>query len=83
MRPCTPHFVLGTEPSIVFGRHFYAASTIRRSAFGVLHTFVMGFVVTNTTHGDETKALFRQIMAFWYRHYIICDRFGGQFSFFL
>lgn len=79
MRPCTPHLVLGTAPTIVLGRHFYAASTIRRSAFGVLHTFIMRFVITNTVHEDGTKSLFRQIMALWYRHFIIHDRFGREY----
>lgn len=78
MRPCTPHFVLGTSPTIVLGRHFYSASTIRRSAFGVLHTFIMGLVITNTSHEDGTKSLLRQIMAFWYRHFIIHNKFGGE-----
>lgn len=80
MRPCTPHFVLGTEPSIVLGRHFYSASSIRRSCYGIVHTFIMGLAITNTVHDKDTKSLLRQIMALWYRHFIIHDQFGGTCS---
>lgn len=79
MKPCTPHAVLGTAPSIVLGRHFYAASTIRRSAFGVLHTFILGLFITNTSHEDGTKSLLRQVMALWYRHFIIYEKFGSEY----
>lgn len=78
MRPCTPHFVLGIAPSIVLGRHFYAVCTILRTVFGIVHTFMMGLTITNTVHEDGTKSLLRQMMALWYRHFIIADRFGGQ-----
>lgn len=78
MRPSTPHFVLGTEPSIVLGRHFYSTSAIRRSCYGLVHTFVMGTSITNTTHDNETRSLLRQIMALWYRHLILHNKFKGK-----
>lgn len=78
MRPCTPHLVLGTAPSIVLGRHYYAASSIRRSCFGIVHTFVMGLGITNTYHDDGTRSMLRQLMALWYRHFILHDGFARK-----
>lgn len=79
MRPCTPHFVLGTESSIVLGRHFYSTSSIRRSCFGLVHTSVMGVGITNTTHDEGTRSLFRQLMALWYRHLVLQGLFDSTF----
>lgn len=81
MRPCTPHFVLGTAPSIVLGRHYYATSSIRRSCFGIVHMFVLGLGITNTTHGEEPWALLRQLMALYYRHLVLHDGFGSKPAF--
>lgn len=75
MRPSTPHLVLGTAPSIVLGRHYYATGTIRRSCFGIVHTFVMGLGITNTFHTDATRSMLRQLMALYYRHLILHDGF--------
>lgn len=80
MRPCTPHFVLGTEDSIVLGRHYYATTTIRRSCFGIVHTFVMGAGITNTSHNEDVSSLLRQLMALWYRHMVLHDGFGSKYS---
>lgn len=38
----------------------------------------MGLGITNTFHEDATKSLLRQILALWYMHYIIQDKFGGR-----
>lgn len=78
MMPTTFHAVVGTSHSIIFGRHFFSTSTIRRSVFGLVHTFILGLLITNTVHADATKSLFRQIMALWYRHYVIHGRFEGK-----
>lgn len=80
MRPCTPHFVLGMAPSIVLGRHYYATSAIRRSCFGIVHTFVMGLNITNTFHDDGTRTMLRQLMALYYRHFILHDGFDRKRS---
>jgi hypothetical protein len=69
MRPSTPHYVLTVEDSITYGRHFYSASTISDSVYGILHSFVLGIGVTNTLH-DNTKTLMRRIMAMWYIHFV-------------
>lgn len=52
MRPCTPHYVLTQEPTIVFGKHFYASSTIADSCVGLVQTLLHDRIITNTTHGD-------------------------------
>jgi hypothetical protein len=69
MRPTTPHYVLTVENSITYGRHFYAVSTISDSVWGAVHAFVLGCAVTNTLH-DNTRTLFRRVMAMWYDHFI-------------
>lgn len=79
MRPSTLHAVLGTDSSIVLGRHFYAASTIRRSCFGIVHTFAMEVGITNTLHDDDTRSLLRQFMALWYRHFVLQDGFARTY----
>lgn len=78
MRPCTPHFVLGIDNSIVLGRHYYATATIRRSCFGIVHTFVMGAGITNTSHDEDASSLWRQLMAMWYRHLILHNGFDSK-----
>lgn len=79
MRPCTLHMVIGSDNSIVYGRHFYGASTIRQSVFGLVHSFVMSLGITNTTHDDDTRSLLRRIMAFWYHHFILQDGVSSEY----
>ncbi|KZP07551.1 hypothetical protein FIBSPDRAFT_762772, partial [Athelia psychrophila] len=78
MRGCTPHLVVGLAHTITHGRHFYATCGIRRSMFGLVHTFVMGYGITNTFHDDGTRSLIRQMMGLWYRHYIIRSGFASE-----
>ena len=70
MRPSTPHYVLTVEDSITYGRHFYCASTISNSVYGIIHCFVLGFGVMNVQH-DNTRTLMRRIMAMWYKHFVV------------
>lgn len=77
MRGGTPHFVMGTGGTIVLGRHYIAASTIKSTVYGLVNTFVMGVGITNTSHDAGTRSLLRQTMAFWYRHLILDHHFGG------
>lgn len=77
MCPCTPHWVIGTWLTIVHGRHYYTTCTIRRSCFGIVHTFVMGLFVTNTFHEDATRSMLRQLMALYFRHLVLHDKFDG------
>jgi hypothetical protein len=64
MRPCTPHFVLGVDNAIMTGRHFYATSTIAQTCYGIIHTFVMNHVITNTQHND-TRTYLRRMLRMW------------------
>jgi hypothetical protein len=69
MRPSTPHYVLTVDDSITYGRHFYCASMISDSVYGIVHSFVLGLGVTNTLH-TTTKTLMQRIMAMWYMHFV-------------
>lgn len=69
MRPCTPHYVLGIEPTIVHGRHFYSTSSIASTCCGIIHTFVQGYQVTNHTH-SQTRTLLRRLLTVWINYYM-------------
>jgi len=64
MRPGTPHYVITLEDSIMWGRHFYASSSMMDSVFGIVQTFVMHYGLTNSIH-DNTRPLLRRIMVMW------------------
>lgn len=49
MRPNTPHIVYTMDASICLGGHFYAASTLRDTCFGIFQTFVSGNSITNAS----------------------------------
>jgi hypothetical protein len=68
MRPCTPHYVLGVEHSIVNGRHLYATSTIRDTCYGIIHTFVMSHTITNAEH-NVTRTLLRRLLTMWIEYF--------------
>jgi hypothetical protein len=69
MRPNTPHFVLGIENSMMLGRHFYSASTIADSCFGLVHASTIGGFVTNQHH-HNTMTFLRRILTMWVDHYM-------------
>ena len=69
MRPGTLHFVLGPEPTIVYGRHFYSASTMALTCAATLHTFVLNPVITNQDL-KSTGTYLSRMMAIWVEHYI-------------
>src|SRR5208283_2600170 len=68
MRPLTPHYALGVEPSIVHGRHFYATSCITDTCAGIIHSFVMSYQVTNQAQ-TRTRTLLRRLLTMWMNHY--------------
>lgn len=76
MRGFTLHMVLGTDNSIVLGRHYYPLRGIQRACFGLLYTVVMGLGITNTFHDDETRCMIRQLMGWVYRCCILESGFG-------
>jgi hypothetical protein len=75
MRPNTPHYVLGVENTITFGRHFYATSTISDTCYGIIHTFMLNALVTNQKH-DGTRTFLRRMMGMWYDHFTREDAEG-------
>ena len=58
------HWVLGTSNTICVGRHFYASSTIMHSVIALVHTSLLGGVITNEKH-PETRTLLYQMMHLW------------------
>lgn len=64
MPPGVLHWVMGTSNAICIGRHFYSASTIRSSIFGIVNTFVLGGSLTNESHVN-TRTLLYQLIVFW------------------
>jgi putative flippase GtrA len=69
MRPGTPHFVLGTDNTIIYGRHFYCASTVASTCASIMHTFILNPVITNQEH-IVTRRYLGRMMAFWVHHYV-------------
>lgn len=76
MRPATPHYVITTDNSVTFGRHFYAASTLAETCFGIIHTIMLDSSVTNASH-DATRTLLRRILSNWY--FVYCEQSSGMF----
>ncbi|KAJ8087316.1 hypothetical protein PM082_006146 [Marasmius tenuissimus] len=64
MRPCTLHYVATLENSICNGSHFYTASTMTDSLFGILHTFLHQNHATNQADMKHRVTLAR-LMCTW------------------
>ncbi|KAJ3557303.1 hypothetical protein NP233_g11780 [Leucocoprinus birnbaumii] len=62
MAPCTIHLVATTQPTFVWGRQFYAASSLRETCYGVFHCFTSGRKVTNVTHAEQAHDWLRVIL---------------------
>ncbi|KAF8881525.1 hypothetical protein CPB84DRAFT_1620616, partial [Gymnopilus junonius] len=62
MRPCTPHAVVTLQHSVTMGSHFFAMSTIQDTMIGMMHTFVLEKLVTNTAHNDFLQVIRRMIV---------------------
>jgi hypothetical protein len=65
MRPNTPHVVFTAEHSVCFGGHFYASPVLRDTYYSIIHTFVMGTLVTNADHTEEAFLLLARLAAFY------------------
>ncbi|KAL0570620.1 hypothetical protein V5O48_011337 [Marasmius crinis-equi] len=65
MRPCTPHYVLTLDNSLCHGSHFYCASTISDTCFGIYHTFTHQSSITNQDDIAHRISLARTI-CFWH-----------------
>jgi hypothetical protein len=65
MRPNTLHAVFTPEDVICYGGHFYAASTMQDTMFGVVHTFIAHRVLTNAEKPSSILIL-QRIAAFYH-----------------
>jgi hypothetical protein len=78
MPPGVPHWVLGTSNAVCVGRFFYSTSTIRSSIISLVHTSLLGTVVTNDFH-VETRTLLYQLIIFWSIRKDVADVDSGFF----
>jgi hypothetical protein len=69
MRPNTPHSVFTTEHSIAVGGHFFSFASIRETVFGLVHTFCVDGLVTNTEH-PKTRVLLFRMLQYLYKFYV-------------
>ena len=79
MRPCTVHYVVSSDDTIVFGHHFYSASTITRFISEIVHTFMTGNFVTNDLL-SKMHTLIRRLLYFWLKYYTVEDRNRNKFK---
>lgn len=77
MKPNTLHYVLTVDNAITIGRHLYPSSCSQDTAFGIIHTFVLNYMVTNTLH-DNLYTMLRRIMAMWHLNYDEDPFFNGH-----
>jgi len=70
MKPNTPHVVFTPEHSIVYGGHFYSASNLQETFFGIVHCFMANDLITNTEHAKTRRVLLR-IMQYFYKCYTL------------
>ncbi|KAJ3571650.1 hypothetical protein NP233_g3627 [Leucocoprinus birnbaumii] len=66
MAPCTIHLVVTTQPTVAWGRQFYAASTLCETCYGIFHCFTSGRKVTNVTHAEQAHDWLRVILELVY-----------------
>lgn len=66
MRPGTPHFVFGPEDTICYGGHFYATSQMQATLPSLIHSFVLGYFVTNSNHSPAWSLLRRIVLLYHY-----------------
>jgi len=62
------HYVVTIENAITIGRHLYPSACSQDTAFGIIHTFVLNYMITNTLH-DDLYTMLRRIMAMWHLNY--------------
>lgn len=70
LRPNTPHCVFTPEPTICYGGHFFATSTIMDTCYGIYNSFSHG-QLTNTEHEAESRELLRRLVAWSHSRYVL------------
>ncbi|KAA1477825.1 hypothetical protein DENSPDRAFT_624538 [Dentipellis sp. KUC8613] len=66
-RPNQLHWVYGVDPTIVYGRHFYPASSLDDSLYGQVHTQLVGDILTNASH-PRVRPILADFMILWYNN---------------
>ena len=64
LKPGTPHFVYGPEPSICDGGHFYSTSQMQLTLASLVHSFVVGNFVTEIHHHQSRQLLSRIVLLY-------------------
>lgn len=62
MDPNRAHAVWTLEHAICSGGHFIPTATLEKTAFGLIHTFFRGDVITNAEHPEIWPLLQRQLI---------------------
>ncbi|KAL0057143.1 hypothetical protein AAF712_016230 [Marasmius tenuissimus] len=76
MRPCTLHYVVTLAPSVCHGSHFYTATTMTDTLFGILHLFLHRNHATNQEDVEHRVTLARMICT-WADLLVNSDYFPG------
>ena len=77
------HAVFSPENCIFHGGHFYAASTMKDTMFGIVHSFIHHFH-TNTDNVNFKYShglLLRRILSFYYKVLVSKDLYDKGLSF--
>jgi len=69
MRPNTPHAVFTPENAICHGGHFYAATTMTDTFYGITHSFVADSLITNVQH-QNSRRMIRKIVDLYYSAFV-------------
>jgi len=69
MRPNTPHVVITTGNSIVYGGHFYSSSNLQDTFYGIVHCLMANNFITNNDHVESRRLLMR-MMQYFYKCYV-------------
>jgi hypothetical protein len=68
MMPDTLHLIVTVEDAITYGRHTFPASLSQQTALGIVHSFVLGYKITNQIH-HNLNIILRRMMSMWFAHY--------------
>jgi len=70
MQPNTRHYVLTTDDSIVYGRHFYSSTVMLESCYGLVHSLLCDKLITNSS-SPSVYHLLPGILELWKKGYEI------------
>jgi len=69
MRPNTPHAVFTPENAICHGGHYYAATTMTDTFYGISHCFNADRLLTNVQH-QNSRRMIRKIIDLYYSAFV-------------